>query len=138
MSHGKINSLHNFADRGREAIEFYKTVFGGDAVVTLVKDGGIADQMPAEWGERIMHLEFTAGDLVFYGSGIISDQAGKVPGNSFAIAIACDNDSQLRDLFTKLSAGGNVTLEPGPSPWGGLFGQCIDKFDISWMLDSNT
>lgn len=132
----KLIPYINFADRGREAIEFYKDVFGGDAKVTLVKDGGMADQMPPEWGERIMHLEFTAGDLVFYGSDIISDQAGKVPGNSFQIALMCDSPDQVHEFFDKLKQGGSVVLEPVDSPWGGIFGQCVDQFDVSWMLES--
>lgn len=55
----------NFADRGREAIEFYKPIFGGDAKVTLIKDSAMSGSMPPEGADRIMHLEFTAGDIVF-------------------------------------------------------------------------
>lgn len=125
----------NFADQGREAIEFYKSVFGGDAEVTYVKDSPSAAQMPAEWGERIFHLDFKAGDIRFLGSDVISDQAGKVPGNVYAIAINCDSDEQLKEYFAKLSDGGKVVWEPRDAEWGDLFGQCVDKFSITWMLN---
>lgn len=125
----------NFADRGREAIEFYKSVFGGNAEVQLVKDSPGAAQMPKEWGDRIMHLAFTAGDIHFYGSDIISDQAGRVVGNVHSLVINCDSEDQLRDWFTKLSDGGEVVWEPRNSEWGSIYGQCVDKFGIQWMLN---
>lgn len=125
----------NFADQGREAIEFYKSVFGGDADVQLVRDSPNAAQMPAEWGERIFHLAFTAGDMHFYGSDIISDQAGKVVGNVHFLAINCDSAEQLKEWFGKLAEGGKVVWEPHDSEWGSLFGQVTDRFGVTWMLN---
>lgn len=125
----------NFADQGREAIEFYKSVFGGDAEMQLVKDSPAAAGMPAEWGERIFHLAFTAGGIHFYGSDVMSDQAGKVVGNVHYLAINCDSAEQLQDFFKKLSAGGKVVWEPRDSEWGSLFGQVTDKFGTTWMLN---
>ena len=125
----------NFADQGREAIEFYKSVFGGDAEVQLVKDSPAAAGMPKEWGERIFHLAFTAGDIHFYGSDVISDQAGKVVGNVHSVAINCDSEQQLKDWFKKLSDGGKVVWDVRDSEWGSVFGQCVDKFGITWMLN---
>ncbi|HVS58758.1 MAG TPA: VOC family protein [Candidatus Saccharimonadales bacterium] len=125
----------NFADQGREAIEFYKRVFGGDAEVQLVKDSPAASGMPKEWGERIFHLAFSAGDIHFYGSDVISDQAGKVVGNVHSLAINCDNEDQLKEWFKKLSDGGKVVWDVRDSEWGSIFGQCVDKFGITWMLN---
>lgn len=125
----------NFADQGKEAVEFYKNVFGGDAEMQLVKDSPNAADMPAEWGERIFHLAFTAGDIHFYGSDIMSDQAGKVVGNVYSLALNCDSEEQLRGYFAKLSDGGEVRWEPRDSEWGALFAQCVDKFGITWMLN---
>ena len=125
----------NFADQGRAAIEFYKSIFGGEADITLVKDSPSASKMPKEWGERIFHLDFKAGGIHFLGSDIISDQAGKVAGNVYSLAITCDDATQLKDYFSKLSDGGKVVWEPRDSEWGSLFGQCVDKFGIQWMLN---
>lgn len=124
----------NFADKGREAIEFYKSVFGGDAEVTLVKDSPNMG-MPPEWGERIMHLDFKSDDIHFMGSDIISDQAGRVAGNVYMLAITCDSAEQLKEYYTKLVEGGQSTFEPSDSEWGSVFAQCVDKFSVSWMFN---
>ncbi len=130
-----ITPYINFADQGREAIEFYKSIFGGDAEINLVKDSAMAEQMPAEWGDRIMHLDFKAGDLRFMGSDIISDQAGKVAGNTYALTMQCDSAEQLKEYFAKLSDGGSIIMAPTDSSWGGIFAQCSDKYSVMWMLN---
>lgn len=125
----------NFADQGREAVAFYKSVFGGDAEIQLVKDSPTASGMPKEWGERIFHLAFSAGDIHFYGSDVMSDQAGKVVGNVYHLAINCDSAEQLQEWFVKLADGGKVVWEPRESEWGSLFGQVADRFGITWLLN---
>jgi PhnB protein len=133
----KLVPYINFADKGKEQLEFYKSVFGGDATVQYVKDSPSAAQMPAEWGERIFHADFKAGGLRFLGSDIISDQAGLERGNGYSMAVMCDSAEQLKDYFAKLSDGGKAVWEPNESEWGSLFGQCIDKFGVQWMLDTS-
>ena len=127
----------NFADRGREQLEFYKSVFGGEVEMQLVKDSGMAAQMPAEWGERIMHASLVSDAFRLMGSDIISDQPGLDRGNGYAIAIACDDTDQLNGYFTKLSDGGEVVFAPAKSEWGSTFGQCTDRFGVQWMLDDS-
>ena len=133
----KLVAYINFADRGKEQLEFYKGIFGGDYTATFVKDSPTAGQMPPEWGERIFHADFKAGDLRFLGSDIISDQAGLERGNGYSLAVMCDSADQLRDWFGKLSDGGKVVWEPRDSEWGSLFGQCVDKYGVAWMLDTS-
>lgn len=126
----------NFADRGKEQLEFYQSVFGGKADVTLLKDSPSASQMPSEWGERIFHADFKAGDIRIFGSDIISDQQGLERGNGYSIAIVCDSDEQLREYYGKLVEGGTEVWAPAESEWGDVFGQCVDKFGVQWMMNS--
>ena len=125
----------NFADQGREAIEFYKSIFGGEAEINLVKDGPNAEQMPKDWAERIFHLDYKAGDIRILGSDIISDQAGRVPGNVYSLALMCDSAEQLHEYADKLADGGKVVWPAGESEWGDIFAQVVDKFGIQWMLN---
>ncbi len=126
----------NFADKGREAIEFYKAIFGGDAEVQLVKDSPMADKMPAEWGERIMHLDFKGDNNIhFLGSDVISDQPGLERGNGYQITIECDSTEQLHGFYDKLVVGGTESFPPVDSEWNSVFAQLTDKFGVQWMLD---
>lgn len=131
----KLVPYINFADQGRQMIEFYKSIFGGEAEIQLVKDSPAAADMPADWGERIFHAFYKAGDIELMGSDVISDQAGKVVGNVFSLAINCDSAEELQRYFDGLSAGGKVVWPVRDSEWGDTFAQVVDKFGLQWMLN---
>ena len=56
-------------------------------------------------------------------------------GNNVHLSIAPESKAQADELFAKLSAGGEVKMALADQFWGGYFGQCIDKFGISWMVN---
>ena len=41
----------------------------------------------------------------------------------------------LTELFTKLSAGGEVLVPLAKQPWGDVYGQFTDKFGIRWQFN---
>jgi PhnB protein len=108
----------NFVDKSQEAVEFYKAVFGGEAEVQLE-------------GERVVHLEFQAGDIHFMGSDLQGDQGR---GNSYGLVLNCDED-QLRNFYAKLVEGGVAVFEPVDGGWGAIVAHCTDQFGITWMLN---
>lgn len=67
----------------------------------------------------------------------MSDQAAKVAVNSFSIAVKYDSPGQVHEFFDALKVDGKVIMEPGDSSWGSVFGQCTDKFDVTWMLEAS-
>ena len=108
----------NFVDKSREAVKFYKSVFGGDAEIQ--KDG-----------ERVIHLDFQAGDIHFMGSDLQSDQ----PGQESSMVLNCDSEEQLRDFYAKLVDGGKEVFAPVDSGWGAIIAHCTDQFGVTWMLN---
>ncbi len=63
----RLNPYVSFRDTAREAMEFYRTVFGGELVLSTFAEAGMP-VVPGE-GDRIMHgmLE-TPGGLVLMGA----------------------------------------------------------------------
>ena len=112
----------NFGDKSQAAVTFYKGVFGGDAEVQSE-------------GERVIQLEFQAGDIHFMGSDLQSDQAGLERGNGFSLVLNCDSEEQLRDFYAKLVEGGKEVFAPTDSGWGAIIAHCTDQFSVSWMLN---
>jgi PhnB protein len=67
-----------------------------------------------------------------------SDTSTRVPrtvGNNITISLSGDDGEELRGYWTKLSEGGEVTMELQKQMWGDEFGMCTDKFGIGWMVD---
>lgn len=104
----------NFIDKSQAAVEFYKQVFGGDAEIQ--KDG-----------DRVVHLDFQAGDIHFMGSD------GE--GESASLVLNCDSEEQLNVFYTKLVDGGKEVFAPTDSGWGAIVAHCTDRFGVIWMLN---
>jgi PhnB protein len=112
----------NFVDKSQEAVKFYKNVFGGEAEIQLE-------------GNRVIHLDFQAGDIHFMGSDHQSDRRGLQPRNDYGLVLNCDTEEQLRDFYTKLVASGKEMFAPVDSGWGAIIAHCTDQFGVSWMLN---
>ncbi|MDN5563543.1 MAG: hypothetical protein L0G49_07180 [Luteococcus sp.] len=62
------------------------------------------------------------------------DEMPYLPGNNVTIS---GDDVRLRDFFTALAEGGQVTLPMEKQMWGAEFGQLTGKFGINWMVNLN-
>jgi PhnB protein len=67
----------------------------------------------------------------------VPEMLGKVNENEnrSKISISADSKEEADKLFNGLSAGGNIEMPIGDSPWGSYFGMFRDKFGIEWMVD---
>jgi PhnB protein len=46
-----------------------------------------------------------------------------------------ETEAQAESVFSKLSAGGTVTMPLGKTFWAERFGMCVDKFGVQWMIN---
>jgi PhnB protein len=125
----------NFAGKTTEALEFYKSIFGGEAKVTLAKDGPVAAQTPEDKLSEVFHADYNAGGFRILASDMMIDDAGRDVGNVLSLALMCDSAEQLKGYFDKLADGGKVVWPVRDSEWGSLYGQVVDKYGIQWMLN---
>jgi PhnB protein len=128
----RLNPYLAFKNNARQAMEFYKTVFGGKLQLTTFKEYH-ASQTPDE-DDQIMHAELNAGEpLLFYASDTPARNEFR-PGTNISMSLTGENDAELKAYFQKLSAGGKVTMPLEKAVWGDTFGMCTDKFGINWMV----
>ena len=55
--------------------------------------------------------------------------------NNFAVSLSGDDADELRGYWEKLSDGGSVSVPLEKQMWGDEFGQCEDRFGVSWMVN---
>jgi PhnB protein len=55
--------------------------------------------------------------------------------NRSKISISAASKEEADALFNGLSAGGQVEMPIGDSPWGSYFGMFRDTYGIEWMVD---
>jgi PhnB protein len=128
----QVNPYLNFNGNCREAMHYYKDCFGGELTLQTVGESPLAQQMPAQMSNAILHSMLRSGALTIMGSDMIQDSLAN--GNAYHLSLNCETKKEAGHLFTKLSAGGQVTSPLEPTAWGALFGSVIDKFGKSWFF----
>jgi PhnB protein len=128
-----LNPYLNFKDNTREAMEFYKSVFGGKLEMSTFKDFH-ASQDPGE-DDKIMHSVLEAGDGITFMAADTPDRMEYRPGTNFSMSLSGEDEPELRGYFEKLSAGGRVTMPLEKAQWGDTFGMLTDKFGVNWLVN---
>jgi len=129
----QLNPYLTFRDNAREAMEFYKTVFGGKLEMQTFKEYH-ASQDPGE-DNKIMHAMLTAdNDIVFMASDTPNSMEYRT-GTNMSMSLSGDNETELRGYYEKLSAGGTIGMPLEKAPWGDTFGMFTDKFGVSWLVN---
>lgn len=127
------NYLH-FNGNCQEAMTFYQSCLGGELTLQRISESPIADQCPAGIQHQILHGTLQNRSLVVMASDMIAPGKPYQVGNHIALSLACDSEDQLRSLFDKLSAGGNIMDPVRVQFWGAVFGVCEDRYGFRWML----
>lgn len=131
--HTQLNPYLNFRDNTREAMAFYRTVFGGRLELHTFEEYH-ASQDPGE-DHKIMHSMLEAENGMTFMAADTPNSMDYRPGTNMSLSLSGDNEAELKAYFEKLSAGGIVTMPLEKAPWGDLFGMCTDKFGIQWMVN---
>jgi PhnB protein len=129
----ELNPYFSFKDNTREAMEFYKSVFGGTLTVSTFKDFH-ASTDPRE-DSLVMHSVLKADNGIAF---MASDTPARLeyrPDSNGSVALSGDDDAELKNYFQKLSSGGTITQPLVKATWGDSFGMCKDKFGITWMVN---
>ena len=131
----RLNPYLNFNGNARQALEFYRGVFGGELNIMTFGDMGAAEGPDAG---KIMHgqLETDAGYTIM--------AADTPPGmeyqgmHGFGVSLSGDDGDTLRGYFEQLAAAGTETMPLQKQVWGDEFGMCVDRFGVPWMVNVNS
>jgi PhnB protein len=128
----RLNPYISFSGTARQAMEFYRGVFGGELTLSTYGESGMGDG-PA--GDKIMHaqLETPAGYTLM--ASDTPPGMDTTVGTNISVSLSGDDVDELRGYFEKLSDGGTVTMPLEKQMWGDEFGMCTDQFGVAWMAN---
>jgi PhnB protein len=142
-----INPHINFNGNAEEAFTFYKSVFGGEFEKIIRFKDLSSPEFPVAESEanKIMHIALPIGKC-FLMANDVPESMGKTNENEnrSKIFISAESREEADKLFNGLSAGGNIEMPIGDSPfeisigdnpWGSYFGCFRDKYGIEWIVD---
>ena len=134
----QINPHINFNGNAEEAFTFYKSVFGGEftTIIRFREMSGPGFPVTEKEANKIMHIALPIGKNVLMANDV-PESMGRTNENEnrSKISISAESKEEADRLFNGLSAGGQVEVPIGESPWGSYFGMFRDKYGIEWMVD---
>jgi PhnB protein len=130
MANISIEPYLFFKGNAKEAMEFYKDVFGGELNVTTYSDAGVTTEGTSpDW---LMHASLENGEVKL----MASDTAEASPAaKKVSLSLGGTDEAAMRKIFDDLSAGGKIFSALKKEAWGDLFGSFTDKYGIEWMMN---
>jgi len=130
----QINPYLSFEGDCEAAFSFYADCFGG-TLGELFRYAGspMADQVPSDWQDKVMHGTLTIGGQVLMGGDVAPGSYEQLKG--FSLSIALENASDAEQIFHELAEGGSVTHPLEKTFWAERFGMVVDRFGIPWMIN---
>lgn len=124
----------NFPGTAEEAFAFYRGVFGGEPSMVRYRDMGMDS---SDEGHLVAHVSLPiADDTVLMGSDVSGAQAKDLRvGNNVQIHLAATDAAEARRVFEALAAGGTIEMPLDRTEWAELFGGCVDRYGVHWMVD---
>jgi PhnB protein len=134
MSDIKLDVYLYFKGNCREAMEFYKSIFGGELTVQTYSEvpGNVPDDAGVSNKDWLMHARLEGGLVKLMAS---DTQKANATAAKISLALGGSDEAKLREVFDKLSEGGKVFSELKKEFWGDIFGSVTDKYGIDWMIN---
>lgn len=120
----------------QEAMEFYKSCFGGELIATKVKDSPAKDHMPAVQQDKIINARLRSGNLEISASDWLRPDRTPIRGNTACLYLSGGKLQELKAVFERLSEGADVT-DPLRDQFFGTYGALNDKFGVRWMFQTD-
>jgi PhnB protein len=130
----QLNPHLSFNGQCQKAFEFYQQCLGGNIQTMMTHgDSPMADQVPSEWRDKILHATLIVGETALMGADVPPDSYKEPKG--FSITIQINEPADAERIFRALSEGGTVTMPLQETFWAARFGMVVDRFGIPWMVN---
>ena len=123
----------NFRGQAREALDFYRSVFGGSLTVVTYADARSV-QDPSEANQVMWGQVATEDGFRVMAFDVSSNRPWSPGENAFFVSVSSDAESEIAARWERLMVGGTVLHALAPAAWAPLYGMLKDRFGITWIL----
>jgi PhnB protein len=130
----QISPYLSFKGDCEAAFKFYERCLGGQ-LGTIFRYAGspMADQVPPDWQDKVMHGSLTVGEIVLMGGDVARDRYEEPKG--FSLSLQIKNTTEAERIFHELGKDGRVTMPLEKTFWAARFGAVVDRFGIPWLIN---
>ncbi|WP_431806416.1 VOC family protein [Microbacterium paraoxydans] len=137
----------NFRGTARQALDFYRTVFGGDVTVATYGQFGLPEGAPGHdkvvFGQldgpvRLMAYDIPGqddADPAATAGTTTRENGATLTDRTFFQSLRADSLDELQRSWDGLADGATVIEPLAASAWSPGFGMLTDRFGVTWVLD---
>ena len=130
----KVSTVLSFKGNCEAAFKFYEQHLGGQPGPIFRYAGSpMADSVPEEWGDKIMHGSIVVGDLLLMGSDVLMKQYEEPKG--FSLSLQMSDTAEAERIYNALVPNGTVLMPLEKTFWAARFGSVVDRFGIPWQIN---
>lgn len=119
------------SEDARAQAHFYIESLGGE--IHFLTTFGETPGTPEAIKDKVMHLALTVAGA---NTLMISDSFEPVSYNrSVSLSLSYDDVSEAQTAYANLSEGGECKYPLALQPWGAYYGEVVDKFGVTWMIN---
>ncbi|TYP84576.1 VOC family protein [Blastococcus xanthinilyticus] len=124
----------NFRGDARAALEFYRSVFGGDLVAVTYADASAVTD-PAEADQVMWGQVATGNGFAVMAYDVPAARGWDAGQDPFFVSVRGDDAGEVQGYWNALADGATVRAPIGPAPFSPLYGMLTDRFGVTWVLD---
>ena len=118
------------------AFDFYAEALGGKVTMMMTYgESPLADQMPPDAADAVMHASLSIGDTILMGADAVQGEF-QTP-QSFSVALTTTDPEEAERVFKALSENATIQMPMEQTFWSTRFGMLTDQFGIPWMVNCN-
>jgi len=131
----QMNAYLSFRGQCEEAFTFYAECLGGK-VGEIFRYAGtpLAEQVPTNWQNKVMHSSLAVGDQVVMGGDVAPERYEKPKG--FSLSLHLDSTTQAERIFRLLAKDGTIVMPLEKTFWAAGFGMLVDRFGVPWLINA--
>lgn len=130
---GQATPYLMFDGNAKEALEYYREVFGGE--ISNLQTFGEADYpTPPEAHNRVIHAQFRKDDLFLMASDAFPGSS-VVVGSNISLTLDFESEEEIQNIYGALRQKGTVFMELQDTFWGAKYAKVQDAYGVIWDLN---
>jgi PhnB protein len=130
----QMTTYLSFKGECEAAFKVYEQCFGGQLGAIFRYAGSpMADSVPADWSDKVMHSSLTVGGQVLMGGDVVPGRYEEPKG--FSLSLQMKSTADADRIFHELAKDGRVVMALEKTFWAERFGMVVDRFGIPWMIN---
>ena len=126
----RLDIYVNYRGNCEQAFRYYEQHLGGTITGIVRHREQPNPDVPADWGDKVLHARIEIGTTVLMGADIPRSE----PMRSAYLTLTLDREADAERVYGLLTDGGEIFMKMQQTPFANRFAMLRDKFGTSWML----